>query len=121
VHWYVDVLKKYAVFTGRARRREFWRFSLFNAVALVVLAGIGLGAGKTAALIPYFLYVAAVLVPSLAVTARRMHDIGRSGWFTLIGFFPLLGGIALLVMTCTEGDATPNAYGPSPKPVPAHL
>ncbi|CAG6398080.1 hypothetical protein SCOCK_630025 [Actinacidiphila cocklensis] len=52
---------------------------------------------------------------------HRLHDIGRSGWFTLIGFIPLLGGIALLVVTCTEGDAAPNAYGPSPKPVPAHL
>ncbi|WUH90425.1 DUF805 domain-containing protein [Streptomyces sp. NBC_00433] len=121
MHWYVDVLKKYAVFRGRARRREFWMFSLFNVVAVVVLGGIGLGVGTPPALIPYFLYLAAMLVPSLAVTARRMHDIGRSGWFTLIGFFPMLGGIALLVLTCTEGDGVPNAYGPSPKPAPAHL
>jgi uncharacterized membrane protein YhaH (DUF805 family) len=69
VHWYVDVLKKYAVFSERARRREFWMFSLFNAIAIGVLAGIGLWVGKPAALVPYFLYVIAVLLPSLAVTA----------------------------------------------------
>lgn len=118
MHWYVDVLKKYAVFSGRARRQEFWMFNLFSAIALAALAGTGVVAGT---MIPYFIYIAAAFVPSLAVTARRLHDINKSGWVALFGFVPLIGGITLLVFTCTEGDAVPNAYGPSPKAVPAHL
>ncbi|MFG1808170.1 DUF805 domain-containing protein [Streptomyces sp. NPDC049040] len=118
VHWYVDVLKKYAVFSGRAGRQEFWMFTLANVFAVIVLAGIGLSTGT---MIPYYLYVAAMLVPSIAVTVRRLHDIHQSGWMMLLGVIPVLGGIALLVLTCTEGDAVPNAHGPSPKAAPAHL
>ncbi|SHM90046.1 DUF805 domain-containing protein [Actinacidiphila paucisporea] len=121
MHWYVDVLKKYAVFNGRARRREFWMYNLFNIIALVVLAGIGLQARTTSAMIPYYLYLAAIFIPSIAVTVRRLHDINQSGWLMLIGLIPFLGGIAMLVITCAEGDAVPNAHGPNPKPTPAHL
>ncbi|WP_433894219.1 DUF805 domain-containing protein [Streptomyces sp. CA-111067] len=117
MHWYVDVLKKYAVFSGRARRQEYWMYNLFNIIALIVLAVIGAVAGT---MIPYFVYFALVLIPSLAVTARRLHDTGKSGWFILIGIIPLIGGIVLLVFTCTDGDPQPNAYGPNPKYAPAH-
>lgn len=121
MRWYAGVFKKYAVFSGRARRREFWMYSLFNFLALVVLAGIGLSAHTTTAMIPYYIYAAAMLVPSLAVTARRLHDIGHSGWLMLIGLIPVLGEVAMLAMTCSEGEAEPNAFGPNPKSAPAHL
>jgi uncharacterized membrane protein YhaH (DUF805 family) len=118
VHWYVDVLKKYAVFSGRARRQEYWMYNLFNIIALIVLAIIGAVAGT---MIPYLVYGALVLIPSIAVTARRLHDTGKSGWFILLGIIPLIGGIVLLVFTCTDGDPQPNSHGPNPKYAPAHV
>ncbi|NJP48313.1 DUF805 domain-containing protein [Actinacidiphila epipremni] len=112
MHWYIDVLKKYAVFSGRARREEYWMYTLFNVIAAVVLAIIG---GVAGTMIPYFLYLAAIIVPSLAVSVRRLHDTGRSGSFVLFGLIPLVGGIILLVFFCTEGDRSQNMYGPDPK------
>ncbi|WP_328914028.1 MULTISPECIES: DUF805 domain-containing protein [unclassified Streptomyces] len=112
MQWYIDVLKKYAVFSGRARRKEYWMFFLFNIIAVVVLAIVGAVADT---MIPYFIYVVAVIVPSLAVTMRRLHDTGKSGWFILLGFIPLVGGIIVLVFVCTEGDRGQNKYGPDPK------
>ncbi|WUV77910.1 DUF805 domain-containing protein [Streptomyces sp. NBC_01477] len=65
--------------------------------------------------------MAGVVVPAVALTVRRIHDTGRSGWFLLLAIIPLVGPIVMLVLTCIEGDPHPNAYGPSPKYVPAHL
>jgi uncharacterized membrane protein YhaH (DUF805 family) len=119
VNWYLDVLKKYAVFSGRARRQEYWMFTLFNIIAVVVFAIIdnallGVYPALTA------VYILAVLLPSLAVTVRRLHDTGRSGWWYLIAFVPLVGGIVLFVFTVLEGEAQQNAYGPNPKAVQAY-
>lgn len=119
MNWYLNVLKQYAVFKGRARRKEYWFFILFNLIASVVLTvidfmtglldaelGIGLLSG---------LYSLAVLVPSLAVTVRRLHDTDRSGWWLLIGLVPLLGGIVLLVFMLLDSMAEDNQYGANPK------
>ena len=113
MEWYVGVLKKYAVFSGRARRKEYWMFALFNSIIILVLAFIDqiLGSYGVVGII-YFL---AVFVPSLAVTVRRLHDISRSGWWLLIGLLPLIGFIVLLVFMVLDGKSEDNNYGKSPK------
>jgi uncharacterized membrane protein YhaH (DUF805 family) len=119
MHWYLDVLKKYATFSGRARRKEYWMYTLFNVVILLVLLGIGVAAFGENGVWLYTVYLFAVLIPTLAVTVRRLHDTGRSGWWYFISFVPLVGPIVLLVFTCLGGDAAPNKYGPDPKLITA--
>lgn len=119
--YFIEALKKYAVFSGRARRKEYWMFSLFAAIIAVVLAVIGL-----AIKFPYLviLFYVAILLPGLGVSIRRLHDTGRSGWWLLIGIVPVVGGIMLLVFTCTDSKPGANQYGPNPKEVggiPAHV
>ncbi|MGW0363973.1 DUF805 domain-containing protein [Streptomyces sp. NPDC002990] len=117
MHYYTDVLKKYADFSGRARRQEFWMFFLFNLAVAVVLLIIDTVIGAN--MIIYGLYLLATLVPTLAVTVRRLHDLGKSGWWYFIAFVPLIGGIWLLVLMATAGQPQPNEYGPDPKAVHA--
>jgi uncharacterized membrane protein YhaH (DUF805 family) len=112
VNWYIGVLKNYAGFSGRARRTEFWMFTLFNVIIAVVL-GIIDAAIKTS--VPGYLYELAVLVPTLAVGARRLHDTGRSGWWQLIGLIPFVGAIVLIVFWALEGTPSDNQYGSNPK------
>ncbi|MEU0136765.1 DUF805 domain-containing protein [Streptomyces sp. NPDC006296] len=115
MNWYLAVLKNYAGFSGRARRKEYWMFVLFNFIAAAVLYALGLAIDSQ---IPYLIYVLAVLIPALAVVVRRLHDTGRSGWWILIGLVPLVGGIVLLVFMCIEGVREPNEYGANPKLAP---
>lgn len=112
MEWYLKVLRQYADFSGRARRMEYWMFTLISVIISVVIAIIDvlLGIG-----ILGWLYVLGVLVPSLAVGARRLHDTGRSGWWQLIGVIPLIGGIVLIVFFALDGERQPNVYGPDPK------
>ncbi|MFF4246064.1 DUF805 domain-containing protein [Streptomyces sp. NPDC001822] len=112
--WYLAVLKNYAGFSGRARRKEYWMYTLFNIIALAVLLGISVAVDTT---IPYLIYVVAVIIPSLAVLVRRLHDTGRSGWWILLGVVPF-GGIVLLVFSCLEGSNEVNEYGANPKLAP---
>lgn len=114
---FLYVLKNYAVFKGRARRREYWMFELFYflfGVAAFVIDYV-LGFTKDGSGVISSIYSLAMLVPSLAVGVRRLHDVNKSGWFTLIVFVPLVGVIWLLVLDCTEGTDGPNQYGPDPK------
>lgn len=118
--WYLTVLRKYADFSGRARRMEYWMFTLINFLIGVVLSFIDMALGsKVGALEGYgiisLVYFLAVFIPGLAVTVRRLHDIGKSGWFFLIVFIPLIGFIWLLVLLFTEGTRGPNKYGEDPK------
>lgn len=119
MNWYLDVLKQYAVFNGRSRRKEYWFFVLFNLIASIVLSvvdsvigtfsaesGIGLLSG---------LYSLAVLVPAIAVSIRRLHDTNRSGWWLLISFIPLIGAIVLIVFLAQDSNPGDNQYGPNPK------
>ncbi|MFI5963813.1 DUF805 domain-containing protein [Streptomyces asoensis] len=117
MHWYVDVLKKYAVFGGRARRQEYWMFTLFSVIISIVIAIIDSVIGSS---ILGILYTLAVLLPSLGVAVRRLHDTDRSGWWILIGLIPLVGAIILIVFLATEGKQEPNQYGPNPKLAPAY-
>ncbi|MBY8876169.1 DUF805 domain-containing protein [Streptomyces sp. PLK6-54] len=112
MRWYLGAFKKYAVFHGRARRKEYWMYFLFTGLVLVVLLALGT-AMQT--MVPYLLYVVAVIVPSLSVMVRRMHDMGKSGWLALLGFIPVIGGIVMLAFGCIEGERRPNMYGPDPK------
>lgn len=101
---------KYVDFNGRARRSEYWYFCLFN---FVVSAVISIVFGSDSALITIFSL--AVLLPGLGVAARRLHDIGKSGWCLLLALIPLVGAIIIIVWMCREGDSGSNAYGDDPK------
>ena len=119
MNWYLQAFKKYTVFAGRSRRKEYWFFVLFNILVSLALAivdyftgtynaryGMGLLGG---------LYTLAVLIPAIAVTVRRLHDTGRSGWWFLIVLVPIVRGIVLLVFMVLDSQPGENAYGPSPK------
>ena len=121
--WYVDALKKYAVFNGRSRRREYWVFSLCNLmvfVVFVVIQGLRLGmAAELAMAVSETRFFLAVLIPALAVAVRRLHDTGRSGWWLLIGFVPIVGLVVLIVFLVLDSQTGENQYGPNPKGIAA--
>lgn len=113
MYWYLKALKHYIVFSGRAHRKEYWMFFLFN-----ILIGIAFG------IIGHLLkteligqlYSLAMLLPSLAVLARRLHDTGRTAWWLLLSLIPLLGTVVLLIFAAIEGDQGDNEYGAYPEP-----
>ena len=120
MNWYLKVLKQYADFTGRARRKEYWMFILFHIIAFVVAILIDSTLGLSfSPEIPYgwvyVLYALATIVPGLAVAVRRLHDIGKSGWWYFIGLIPLIGSIWLIVLFCTDSESGENKWGPNPK------
>jgi uncharacterized membrane protein YhaH (DUF805 family) len=113
MNWIIAALKKYAVFTGRSRRKEYWMFTLFQIIALVLAMFLDNMLGTMFVL--YLVVVVALLVPALAVTARRLHDTGRSAWWILIGLVPIIGGVVLLVFMCLDSEPGANKWGPNPK------
>lgn len=117
--WYIRALKHYAEFSGRARRKEFWYFILFNTLFFVILAGIDIAilgpGGGTGILSGIFLL--GTLLPGLGVTVRRLHDTGRSGWWFCISLVPLIGSIVLLVFLVQDGTHGNNGYGIDPKKI----
>jgi len=110
MNWYLAVLKKYAVFKGRARRKEYWMFFLFNLIIAFVLGmvegflGINPTGGQS---ILADIYQLAVLLPSIAVGIRRMHDVNKSGWFILVPIYNLF-------LAVKQGDVGENRFGPDP-------
>lgn len=112
MNWYLEVLKKYAVFSGRARRKEYWMFFLFNIIIYIVLGFIDGLIGTMGVLVG--LYGLAILIPGIAVTVRRLHDTDRSGWWILIALVPAVGAIVLLIFMVLEGKPGTNQYGPNP-------
>ncbi len=121
MNYYIEVLKKYIAFSGRARRAEYWYFALFNSIISVLLIVIDQligthGQNSTMGVLSG-LYSLAVLLPSLGVLVRRLHDTGRSGWWWLIAFIPLIGAIILIVFTVSDSTPGDNKYGPNPKGV----
>lgn len=112
----MEALTKYVEFSGRARRKEFWTFTLVNFVISIILSlldtmvGMGIGFIGT-------LFSLAILLPSIAVGIRRLHDIGKEGWWILIGLIPIIGWIILIYFYVQEGEAAPNAYGANPKAI----
>lgn len=114
MNWYLEVLKKYAVFDGRARRQEFWMFTLFNVIASIICSIIDNLAGTT---IVATVYSLAVLLPCISVNVRRLHDIGRSGWWLLISLIPIIGTIVIIYWACQDSQPGSNQYGSNPKGV----
>ncbi|HIP75940.1 MAG TPA: DUF805 domain-containing protein [Psychromonas hadalis] len=114
MNWYLDAFKKYAVFKGRARRKEYWYFQLGNAVISLVLALIfarGID-GESAA---NGIYSLIIFIPNLAVSIRRLHDTGRSGWFMLLLLIPIIGWLVLLYFFIQDSQMAVNEYGENPK------
>lgn len=119
MNWYMQVLKKYAVFSGRARRKEYWMFALFNlliSIGLMIVDGVtGSFSAATGYGLLSGLYALAVLIPNIAVSVRRLHDTGRSGWWLLLILVPLIGVIVLLVFMVLDSKEGANEYGENPK------
>ncbi|OCC11665.1 DUF805 domain-containing protein [Streptomyces sp. PTY087I2] len=115
MNWYLAVLKNYAGFSGRARRKEYWMFTLISFGISLVLSIIG---GAIDASFLSYIYTLAILIPSLAVGVRRLHDTGRSGWWLLIALVPLVGAIILIVFLASEGKPETNEHGVNPKLAP---
>lgn len=108
------VLGNYATFEGRARRSEYWYWTLAVVLAEVVILILS-ALNKSVGQVLYVVLILAVLVPSLAVTVRRLHDTGRSGWWILVGLIPFIGAIILIVFAVQDSQPGANEYGPSPK------
>ena len=123
MNWFIKVLKQYADFNGRARRKEYWMYSLFLVIAYIVAAILDNVAGLTFKMADqsmgygyiYLLFALATIIPSLAVSVRRLHDINKSGWYYLISFIPFIGAIILIIWAVKEGDKGTNQFGPDPK------
>lgn len=118
MNWYIGVLKKYAVFEGRARRAEYWYFVLFNFIAAVILAILDHMLGTLTATgmgIFGLIYGLAVIMPGIAVSVRRLHDTDRSGWWMFLFLIPLLGPLVLLVFMVLDSTPGENRFGPNPK------
>ncbi len=114
MHYFKEVLRKYSVFQGRARRAEYWYFVLFSSVISMGFGVISLGIGDENNILGN-LYGLAVLIPSLAVSVRRLHDIGKSGWMILILLIPLVGAIWFIILMARDTQEGDNKYGPNPK------
>jgi uncharacterized membrane protein YhaH (DUF805 family) len=115
MNYYTSVLKKYAVFSGRASRKEFWMFVLFSAIITIIL-GILDGVLNLKGILG-LVYGLAVLIPSLAVMVRRLHDTNRSGGWVFINLIPLIGAIIVLVFVVSDSTPGDNKYGPNPKEI----
>jgi uncharacterized membrane protein YhaH (DUF805 family) len=113
MQWYVKVLKNYIGFQGRARRKEYWMFFLFNFLITLLLSFIEVMMGLGGILSG--IYGLFVLLPSIAVNVRRLHDIGKTGWWMLLSFIPVIGLIVLLVFAVLDSQPGENKYGPNPK------
>jgi uncharacterized membrane protein YhaH (DUF805 family) len=121
--WYIEVLKKYAVFEGRAQRQEYWYFVLFNTIAYIVLVVVDtmLGTINLEVGMGYLsgVYVLATMLPTIGVGIRRLHDTSRSGWWLLLALIPLIGGIVLVIFLALDSTKGDNQYGENPKGVQA--
>jgi len=106
MNWYLLVLKKYATFNGRARRKEYWMFTLFSTIISVILSLFGALVLDTEGIDT--IYSLAVLVPTIAVGVRRMHDVGKSGWFIIIPIYNI-------ILAATDSVNGANEYGENPK------
>ena len=119
MNWYLEVLKKYAVFDGRAQRAEYWYFFLFSMIISLVFVAIDIATGSFNQESGFGLlsgiYTLAVLIPTIAVGVRRLHDTNRTGWWMLLALVPLIGFIVLIVFFVIDSDPSANEYGENPK------
>ena len=118
--WMLMPLRRYAEFSGRSQRKEYWMFFLFQIIVVVVLGIIEGALGLTGMVAGAYgpltaLFWLAVLIPGIAVGIRRLHDTDRSGWWLLLAFVPIVGAIVLIVFFVTDGTRGPNRFGADPK------
>ncbi len=116
--WYLRGLMKYDELRGRASRTEFWKFAFYNLIFILTAIAVDNIFDTTAAGLPYglfnFFYILAIIIPCISVVIRRLHDVGRSGWFSLVILIPLIGIIWLVILLCEEGVKETNKYGTNP-------
>ena len=120
MNWYLKALSQYAKFSGRACRREYWTFTFVNLAIYIVLKIISdTGDSSSLGIVDYilFLFALAIILPSLAVQVRRLHDIGKNGLWILINIVPIIGFIVLVVFCVRDSDPGANDYGPPPAAV----
>ena len=121
MNWYLKCWKQYADFSGRARRKEYWIFSLINYIIIFFLYILQIVMIESTLWlifpIIFFLYAVAVFIPGLAVNIRRLHDIGKSGWWYLIYLIPIIGAIWLTVLMCLDSEPGENQWGENPKEI----
>ena len=124
MRWMLLPLRRYAEFSGRSRRLEYWMYSLFVFLLMMALVGLSLATGESSveddlpsgpALVIFVIVVLGLIIPSLAVQIRRLHDQNMSGWWALLNLIPYLGGLVLLVLMLIPGTKGPNRFGPDPK------
>ena len=120
--YYFDAFKKYVIFSGRATRTQYWMFVLINGIIIIVLDLIASMGGNSALHLVLSsllsLYGLVLIIPTLAITARRLHDMGTSGWWQLLYLIPLLGGLVIFILTLIGSQPAENKYGPNPKAAP---
>jgi uncharacterized membrane protein YhaH (DUF805 family) len=126
MEWYLKAIRNYANFKGRAQRKEYWFYVLFYVLFAILVALVENFLGLSDLSDPesgtgplYLVYTLAFLLPSIAVAIRRLHDTGRTGWWLLLAFVPLIGAIVLLVFYCFDSQPGDNEYGPNPKALQA--
>lgn len=117
MNYYSICLSKFADFSGRARRREYWTFALVNCLIamLLLILGLAFGEDSPASNIMVTIFYLIMLVPNLSVSVRRLHDIGKSGWYMFLSLIPLIGGLILLVWALMDSESGENQYGKNPK------
>ena len=129
MEWMLMPYRRYADFSGRSRRKEYWMFILFTAIvyavvfSLMMAGGFSFSPDGTPSRGPLFwlgalllgVFVLGSFIPSIAVQVRRFHDQDKSGWFVLLAFVPYVGGLIVLIFMCIEGTRGPNRFGPDPK------
>ncbi len=117
--YYIHVIKNYATFSGRARRTEYWMFVLFNIIFTSVFTLLDYFFGLNSIILNYgpfyILYFLFIFIPYLAVVVRRLHDVGKSGWYYLLVFLPIIGWIWLFVLLVTDSQKGENKWGKNPK------
>lgn len=120
MEWMLMPLKRYADFSGRSRRKEYWMFLLGVVIVAIVLSVIEAAMGMNGMVAGVYgplttLMLLGIIIPGIAVQVRRFHDQDKSGWFVLLGFIPIVGGLIVLVFMFLEGTRGPNRFGPDPK------
>lgn len=119
MHWYLEALKKYAVFSGRSRRKEYWYFFLVNLIITFILLIIDMVTGtysfQSGLGFLGSIYSVLVLIPNISVSVRRLHDTARSGWWVLVGLIPIIGAIILFVFMVQDSTPGDNRFGSNPK------
>ncbi len=119
MNWFLEALRKFATFSGRSRRSEYWYFTLVYLIAAIILSVLDIATGlydkSTGIGVLSAIFAIAMILPSLSVSVRRLHDTNRSGWWLLIALVPLLGAIVLLIFMVLDSEAGANRFGPNPK------